>query len=79
MMPDELRIEADRLTLDDLETLDRAGAGDARWIEVMDLLDRVIEGGARGKDIPLTQLPIIVERISEAVSGLFNPEVRGKN
>ncbi len=69
-MSNDIRINLDRLTFDDLPRLMRAGEGNLRADELVDLLDRVVEGGVRNR--PLTLMPQVVDALNHALSGLKN-------
>lgn len=61
----EIRVNLEKMTIGDLELLDRAGKGQLPMNELLDLLDRVVDGGAR--HLPVTVLGDIVEAIGAAV------------
>lgn len=69
-MSDEVRINLDRLTFDDLPKLMRAGEGTLSADELVELLDRIVEGGVRNR--PLTLMPQVIQALNDAMSGLKN-------
>ena len=73
----KVNVNLDNLMIGDLETLDRASAGDLPMTELVNLLDRVVEGNVR--ELPLPAMRDIVEALNEQVDALANPEVDGKN
>jgi len=73
----KIEVNLDNLTIGDLETLERAGQGDLPMSELIDLLDRVVEGDVRG--LPLPSMGEIVQRLNDAVEEMSNPEIAGKN
>jgi len=73
----KIEVNLDNLTIGDLETLDRAADGELPMAELVDLLDRVVDGDVRA--LPLTAMGDIVTQMNEAVDDMANPEVGGKN
>lgn len=69
-MNNEIRINLDRLTFDDLPRLMRAGEGVLSADELVELLDRIVEGGVRSR--PLTLMPQIIAALNNAMSSLKN-------
>lgn len=69
-MADEITISInlDALTVGDLVLLDKAARGEIPMSDLVDLLDRVVEGGVR--HLPLTALPKIIEALNAEVSAL---------
>lgn len=73
----KIKVDLDNLTIGDLETLERAQDGKLPITELIDLLDRIVDGDVRG--LPFSAMHEIVERMNEAVAEMANPEVGGKN
>lgn len=71
MAETEIRINLDALAIGDLETLDKAGRNELPIAVLVDLLDRIVEGGVR--HLPLTALPQIVQALNAEVEKLANP------
>ena len=71
-------VDFDKLTIDDLERLDPRNEG-VSIADTLDVLDRVIVGGVRGHDYPITYLITIQKTVGEAMQALANPEIDGKN
>ena len=67
----EIKINLDNLTIGDLELMDQAARGEIPMAELVDLLDRVVEGGVR--HLPLTALKDIVAALNAEVERLTNP------
>ena len=65
----DIRVDISKLTIGDLERLDAAARGDISGL--VELLDRVVEGGAR--HLPLTAMREIVRALNEEISKLANP------
>ena len=55
----ELKVDVDALYLDDLEVLEGQKGASA----LLDCLDRAVEGGVRGRQIPMRQLKTIAQKI----------------
>lgn len=74
-VPTELNIivNIDNLTMGDLEVLDKAQRKETNVTDMLDLLDRVVEGGVR--HLPLSAMQTIVDRIQEEVQRTTNPQV----
>lgn len=73
-MTEKLAITVDisKMVLSDLEILDNAQVpGKANMKQMLDLLDRVVVGGARS--LPLNALPQILEAINKAITEASNP------
>ena len=68
----KITLDFDKLTIGDLELLDRAGRGEPVTSEIIALLDRIVEGGVR--HLPLSRLPEVVEALTDAIGQLTNPE-----
>jgi len=80
-MADELKFEVnlDLLELDDLEILDMSKEG-ATMREYLDVLDRIVVGGVRGKGYKVTDMRQMGDAILEATREAANPEdATGKN
>lgn len=73
----KIEVNLDGLTIGDLETLDKAERGELPIPELIDLLDRVVEGDVRS--LPFTAMGEIVQRMNDAVEKMSNPVVDGKN
>lgn len=82
----KVRIDVDRLELSDLPTL--AMLGDLKgsnWFtrenttEIIDLLDRVVAGGVRGRGYKISQLAEIAAAVFAAVNEAANPETAEGN
>lgn len=59
----EIRVQVDDLTIDDLEAL----SGELGTRALLDVLDRAVVGGVRGRGIPLRQVRDIAQQISAAL------------
>jgi len=70
MMNEDIRVNLDRLTFDDLPRLMRAGEGALNADELVELLDRIVEGGVRNR--PLTLMPQVIEALNAAMGSLKN-------
>ena len=80
-MADELKFEVDLdlLELDDLEILDMSKDG-ATMREYLDVLDRIVAGGVRGKGYKVTDMRQMGDAILKATRQAANPEdATGKN
>jgi len=75
----KVAVDLDQFELDDLEILDMSRVGGVTMREYLDVLDRLVVGGVRGKGYRGTQLKALAEAINEAVKAETNPEVGGKN
>jgi len=75
----KLSVDLDQFELDDLEILDMSKSGGVTMREYLDVLDRLVVGGVRGKGYKGTQLKALAEAINEAVKREVNPEAGGKN
>jgi len=70
-----IQVDVDKLLLDDLPLMamfaDQTPAGQLRMVQqmdaVMDMLDRVVVGGARGKGYPLRALGEIMTKINTSL------------
>ena len=67
-----IKIDLSTLKIKDLALFEQAGTGALSRAALVDLLDRVVVGGA--SELPLTQLSEILEAIKKAVSELANPK-----
>lgn len=68
-----IRVNLDALTIGDLELFeDWGGGGEVRTKDVLDVLDRAVEGGVRHR--PLSQLSEIVAAIQSEVGEASNPK-----
>lgn len=70
----EIRVNLDGLYVDDLEIIGRFEAGKLDVKEFLDLLDRVVEGGVRGRRLPFAKLREIGAALRAAMSEAANPE-----
>ena len=80
-MANELKFEVDLglLELDDLEILDMSKDG-ATMREYLDVLDRIVGGGVRGKGYKVTDMQQMGDAIMEATREAANPkDATGKN
>ena len=66
-------IDLNRLTIGDLEIIDRFRSGDARLMDIVDLLQRAAGDEVDIRSLPLTALPDLVDQLVDAIS------VRRKN
>lgn len=75
-----LRLEVDltRFELDDWEILDGSRPG-TKMFDIMNVLDRLIVGGVRGKGYSGMQLVDIQKAILTQVQAEISPERNGKN
>ncbi len=73
----EIRIDISCLKIRDLATLDQMARGTLSPSEIIDLLDRVVVGGAA--DLPLTAIGEIINALVAAVGEASNPaDAEGK-
>jgi len=76
-------VNLDNLYIDDLETLQgfqSGGGGGVAAKEIVDLLDRVVVGGVRGRKLPFTALQEVGRQLMAEMGALANPEdAEGKN
>ena len=63
---EEITISLNNLTFGDLEKLDKAARNELTPAELIELLDRVVEGDVRV--LPLTTMPDIIAALSEAMT-----------
>lgn len=68
-----VKVDLSGLKIKDLALFEQAGTGALPRQALVDLLDRVVVGGA--SELPLTRLPEILEAIKQAVSEIANPKV----
>ncbi len=59
----EVRVDISKLTVGDLELLERAGHGEVRLTATIDVLERVVEGGVR--HLPALALEDIISAVAE--------------
>jgi len=64
----EVRISLDALTIGDLVILDQAARGDLPAAALVELLDRVVIGGAR--QLPLAAMTDIVNALNREIAAL---------
>lgn len=68
----KLIVNLDNLTIGDLELFDSWSRGEAPIKNILDVLDRAVEGGVR--HLPLSQIGDVVAAIREAVGEASNPK-----
>lgn len=68
----EIVVNLDKLLIGDLRTLDRAGRRDLPTGELIDFLDKIVEGGV--SHLPLYRLNEITDALGEAVTQSTNPK-----
>lgn len=74
----QVKIDLDALTIGDLVLFDTLGGETARFTpELMDMLDRVVVGGARRR--PLRDLRQIMGALQAATSAMAEPETGAGN
>lgn len=71
-------VDIDKIELDDLEVLDGSKER-LQMRQVLDVLDKVVIGGVRGKGFKQSQLPDIQRAILDRISTETNPSKNGKN
>lgn len=69
---EQIRVNTDALTLDDLVLLEDAAAGNTSMRELRDLFDRTIEGGAGKRKVK--ELRAIADALLVAVRVEMNPK-----
>jgi hypothetical protein len=75
----KFEVDLDLLELDDLEILDMSKEG-ATMREYLDVLDRIVAGGVRGKGYKVTDMRQMGDAILAATRDAANPEdAKGKN
>lgn len=74
----KFEVDLDLLELDDLEVLDMSRDG-VRMKDYLDVLDRIIVNGVRGKGYKVTDMQQMGDAILAATKEAANPEVDGKN
>lgn len=67
-----ITIDLSKLVIADLETLDKASRNELPVKEMLDLLDRVVIGGAR--HLPLEAMATIVEKLQSEMQKTANPQ-----
>lgn len=72
-----ITIDIEKMTIGDLELLDRAGRSDLPASELVAFLDRVTLDDVRL--LPITMLPEIVKALTSAVDTLADPETAEGN
>lgn len=72
MAEQEIRIDADKITIDDLVLLEDIGEGKASLRDIRDLLNRVVVGGVGKRRAG--ELRDLAEAVNKAVSELANPK-----
>lgn len=73
----EVHVNLDNLTFGDLETLEKADTKELSASELNELLSRALDRDVRG--MPLSLMRDILTALNEAIDGMANPEVDGKN
>ena len=73
----EVHVNLDNLTFGDLETLEKADTKELSASELNELLSRALDQDVRG--MPLSLMRDILSALTEAIDGMANPEVAGKN
>ena len=68
-----IEIDLDQLFIDDLELLDGLAAGRIAGTALLDLLDRVVVGGVRGRGLRFTQMKEIGAALMAAMNDATNP------
>lgn len=66
-----VEINFDNLTIGDLELIDKAGRRDLPISDMLDLLDRIVVGGAR--QLPLAHMQAIFSALNEKIAEAANP------
>ena len=66
-MAEKVVVNLDNLTFGDLEVLDRWQTGGGSIKDMLDILDKAVEGGVR--NLPLTAMKDITQAIQAAVGG----------
>lgn len=65
-------IDLTNMLIGDLETIDKAGRNELPITELIDVLDRVVVGGAR--HLPVTVINDITTALMEEITAVANPE-----
>ena len=68
-----IEIDLDQLFIDDLELLDGLAAERIAGTDLLDLLDRVVVGGVRGRGLRFTQMKEIGAALMAAMNDATNP------
>ena len=68
----DIQVDLSTLKIKDLALFEQAGTNTLSKVALIDLLDRVVVGGA--SELPLTRLSEIVIAIGKAVAELTNPK-----
>ena len=68
----DIVIDLSGLKIRDLALFENAAAGAMSTSAIVELLDRVVVGGA--SDLPLTAFPEVIEAIKQAMEALKNPK-----
>ena len=68
----EILINLDNLLIGDLEKIDKASRNELPITELVEMLDKVVDGGVR--HLPVTVLNDITKALTEAVTAAANPE-----
>ena len=67
----EIRVDVSELELGDVEKLMEGGANALPFKDQLDLLDRVVIGGAR--HVKIKDVPLVMEAIQKAIDEFSNP------
>jgi hypothetical protein len=73
----KIKIDWSALTIGDLVLFDRFQDGSASQTDLVQLLDRVVEGGA--SHLPLTALHDIMSALQTSMTDMVDPVIDGKN
>lgn len=72
-----IEIDLDKLTIGDLELIDRWRSTELPLTDRVKLLDRVVKGGV--KHLPLKLYATALDKLGDAVASAMNQQVDGKN
>jgi len=73
----QITIDIEKMTIGDLELLDKAARSELPANELIDFLDRIVQEDVR--DLSITALPDITDALQEAVAQATNPETTEGN
>lgn len=68
----DIQVDLSGLKIKDLALFEQAGSGELSRASLVELLDRVVVGGA--SELPLTALPDILDAIRAKVAEIANPQ-----
>jgi len=71
----KISVDIERMTIGDLELLDRAGRNELPVPELIDFLDRIVVEDVRA--LPFTALTQITDELRKAVEAMANPQDEG--